>query len=188
MAVDTTEPIVERIFREGYTLLKQKGMRKMSILDITRAVDIATGTFYHYFPTKEDFVYQMIIYYREEINREFARRLVDGKMDRDGFRTFLLDLIDTYKDVFSLLTPIEQQRLRERYPLNHKDVNSNEMTFSKQLITCLTNVREECDWRVFSNLLAGLAKLYFNRSSMYENQFRETMEVFVDAMLDYTFA
>lgn len=187
MSYDTNEPILDRIFHEGYDLLKAKGMRKMSILDITRAVDIATGTFYHYFPTKEDFVYQMIRYYRDEISREFDKRLVDGHMDKEGFRVFLLDLIDTFRDVYSLLTPIEQQRLIERYPLNNTDSDSKMMTFSAKLLSHLTDVREDCDWRVFSNMLSGLSKLYSNRSAMYLDYFTTTMEQFVDALLRYTF-
>ena len=187
MEYDANAPILDRIYLEGYQLLKQKGMRKMSILDIPRAVDIATGTFYHYFPTKEDFVYQMILYFREEITRSFSEQLVDGSMDRSSFRAFLLNLVDTYRDVFSLLSPIEQQRLMERYPLGRSNADSNEMTFSRRLITNLSGVQEGCDWRVFSNLLSGLSKLFSNRRAMYPDQFLQTMEIFVDALLDYTF-
>ena len=54
------EKLREQLLITGFELLKQFGYRKMTIDDITKKCAIAKGTFYRFFKSKEDFVYESI--------------------------------------------------------------------------------------------------------------------------------
>lgn len=48
------EIINERLLAEGHRLFVKYGVRKVTIQEITRAVGIAAGSFYAFYPSKED--------------------------------------------------------------------------------------------------------------------------------------
>ncbi len=49
----------EKILAEGRKLIEQKPISEINIPDITKACGIATGTFYHYFSSKEELFAQL---------------------------------------------------------------------------------------------------------------------------------
>lgn len=56
------EVLYAKRIETGYTLIQEVGLKKMSIVLITKRVNIATGTFYHFFDSKEAFVQALIDY------------------------------------------------------------------------------------------------------------------------------
>lgn len=54
----------------GYTLIQEVGLKKMSIALITKRVNITTGTFYHFFDSKEAFVQVLIDYQNQQLFME----------------------------------------------------------------------------------------------------------------------
>lgn len=60
------QTIFSKLDEEGYKALKKCGLKKLNIRDLAKAVGIATGTFYNFFPSKEDFVYHLILKKRED--------------------------------------------------------------------------------------------------------------------------
>lgn len=51
----------------GYTLIQEVGLKKMNIALITKRVNIATGTFYHFFDSKEAFAQALIDYQDQQL-------------------------------------------------------------------------------------------------------------------------
>ena len=60
------QTIFSKLYEEGYKALEKYGLKKMNIRDLAKAVGIASGTFYNFFPGKEDFVYHLILKKRED--------------------------------------------------------------------------------------------------------------------------
>ena len=56
-----------QMLETGFALLKEYGMTHMSVDKITSAVGLGKGTFYHFFDSKEDFVYQLIEHQRKKV-------------------------------------------------------------------------------------------------------------------------
>ena len=46
-----------QLLETGFELIKQYGMKKTSVSEIAKKTGIATGTFYNFFPSKEEFIY-----------------------------------------------------------------------------------------------------------------------------------
>lgn len=48
--------IQEKLIAVGYDLIREVGFKKMKVSMIAERADIATGTFYHFFDSKEAYV------------------------------------------------------------------------------------------------------------------------------------
>ena len=81
------QEIREQIMDMGLELIKQYGMRKMSIEQITKKVGIAQGTFYNFFDSKEILVYELANAYQERINQKVEEIIqIKGYLDRESLR------------------------------------------------------------------------------------------------------
>lgn len=107
----------EKMLDAGFDLLKQYGMTHMSVAKITEAADIGISTFYNFFSSKEEYVYEVLQYRRRKIP-ELIRIALNGK-EKAGpaeTRTYLKMMIDERYSVFPSLTPEDEKRLLEMLP------------------------------------------------------------------------
>ena len=107
----------EKMLDAGFDLLKQYGMTHMSVAKITEAAGIGVSTFYNFFSSKEEYVYEVLQYRRRKIP-ELIRIALNGK-EKAGpaeTRTYLKMMIDERYSVFPSLTPEDEKRLLEMLP------------------------------------------------------------------------
>lgn len=88
------ENIRRSLIREAEKSLSGKGVKDTSVDDLVRAVCIPKGTFYLFFPSKEELFYQMLVSFREEMQERLLSRLQE--LDENHIVTSLTE-------VFSLL-------------------------------------------------------------------------------------
>ena len=62
----------EKMLDAGFDLLKQYGMTHMSVAKITEAAGIGVSTFYNFFSSKEEYVYEVLQQQRVAIARALA--------------------------------------------------------------------------------------------------------------------
>ena len=75
--------VQEKLLEVGVELIKEKGIRKMTISEVTERAGIGKGTFYHFYPAKEYYVHAVIQYSKEELKKVFNMNAVNnGGMDR----------------------------------------------------------------------------------------------------------
>ena len=104
------------LLENGFDLIKTHGLKKTSISDITRRAGIASGTFYNFFKTKEEFVYQIVLYKRAQ-SKELLTKMSEGKkMDADTFRKYLTTLYTSDNNIFEYLNESEIDQLKARWP------------------------------------------------------------------------
>ena len=65
----------EKMLDAGFDLLKQYGMTHMSVAKITEAAGIGVSTFYNFFASKEEYVYEVLQYRRRKIPELFRKHL-----------------------------------------------------------------------------------------------------------------
>jgi len=97
--------LYERMIAEGCRLVQERGIRKLRVEDVTRAVGIAKGTFYSFFPSKERFVYAMMTEGRQDL-MDLLGRLRDerGALGRDELRTWLQAMWRSERNVYRIVT------------------------------------------------------------------------------------
>ena len=175
------EKLREQLLITGFELLKQFGYRKMTIDDITKKCAIAKGTFYRFFKSKEDFIYELMIYERNKEKQALLASLdADGHLSQSAFKSYIKDMFHNSVNVFSYMSPEEitllQASLPEEYLLN---VGNDEKT-SNWLLSFIPDKSPELDWRFFANYMKSIAIVEVHKSLLNP----ETADIFLDRLID----
>ena len=171
----------EKMLDAGFDLLKQYGMTHMSVDKITEAADIGVSTFYNFFASKEEYVYEVLQYRRRKIP-ELIRIALNGK-EMAGpaeTRTYLKMMIDERYSVFPSLTPEDEKRLLEMLPEQVRPDLQKETETSIQFFQHMEGIRPD----VNIPLVANLIKVYVLAAEGKEMLHQKVYEVTMDRMRD----
>ncbi|MEL7624354.1 MAG: TetR/AcrR family transcriptional regulator [Clostridiales bacterium] len=175
-----------QMLENGFQLIKRFGLKKTSVSDVTKASGIATGTFYNFFKTKEEFVYQIILHKREQSKAELAALLgAGGMLDRQGFRVFLRTIFFGDNNIFEYLSQDEVAMLYARWPENYmKDSGSGEEN-TLRILNCVANKKPDCDWKVFANFCKAVSIIRYGKENLYSEAYDAMIEEIIETILNY---
>ena len=77
--------------------------------------------------------------------------------------------------------------LMARWPEEYWKNDSNDETTAEWLLNSLDGVRRDINMKVFVNLFKSLSLIRYGRSKMYEEQYEETIGIYIDAIIRYVF-
>jgi AcrR family transcriptional regulator len=113
------ERIRKQLLKTGKEMFSVFGLKKTNIRDLTKAVGIAQGTFYHFFPSKEALFFEILEHEEEDVRRNLFAD-TEGAMTETGLRRFLeksLSIIETHP-IFSQMfdEEVREQLVRKLPP------------------------------------------------------------------------
>ena len=164
-----------QMLETGFALLKEYGMTHMSVDKITSAVGLGKGTFYHFFDSKEDFVYQLIEHQRKKF-WGYMEMLKDGreKMTEENGKFLLRSIILNEDSVYQYLS------MNETKDVNDKSGQvpnlEEEAGILRFLFDNIENVRVEPNYGVISNLLKIMAMAAGSKKYLHESKYEETLD------------
>jgi len=112
------QEIRNQLMMVGLELIKQNGLKRMSIQELTKRVGIAQGTFYNFFSSKEMLVYELADAYQQRTNHQLEEIIqAKGYLERNDLgelydRMFLRDEDNVYR----FITREDLQNLYTRLP------------------------------------------------------------------------
>ena len=83
-----------RLLRAAFELFATRGFEATTVEDITQAADVAKGTFFNYFPTKELLLTQMGEHRLDILRAALADARLNRRPSQDLLRGLLLALVD----------------------------------------------------------------------------------------------
>ena len=184
---ETREKMRIQLLETGFASIKLHGLKKTSVTDVANSAGIAAGTFYKFFDSKEEFVYQIVVYKRGRIKEYFSVLSKNGKLDREAFRKFLTKITLEDNNLFDHLDEREMRMLTARWPEEYWKNNNNDEITAKWLLSSLDGVCPEINMKVFVNLFKSLSMIRYGRSKMYVEQYEETIGIYIDAIIRYVF-
>lgn len=95
----TIEDVENLILRSAFELLKAQGYQKLNMREIAKKSNIATGTIYNYFPTKDELMISLIRFYWKDY-REKIYELFSSKEDVLTKMRGIFLMIDTFIRTF----------------------------------------------------------------------------------------
>ena len=176
-----------QLLETGFELIKQHGMKKTSVSEIAKKTGIATGTFYNFFPSKEEFIYQLVVYKRQSVKEAFEELTAEGKADREQFRRYLRRIYLEDNDVFQYLSDEEINILRSRWKEEYWKNERNDEQTSKWVLSCLSGLKQDVNWKVFANFTKSISLIRHGKEKLYEEEYEATIEMFIDAIIDHLF-
>lgn len=142
----------------GFRMLKSGGIRSVNIDEITKKCFVAKGSFYNLFESKTEFLYQVMIYKRQESKDKITEYLnKDGKLSRKGLMSYFHWLADENPNIFSYLDGQHTRWLISKWPPEYLENEENDEQTARRIISLLLNPRKNPDWKLFCNYLKLLA-------------------------------
>ena len=142
----------------GFKMLKTGGIRSVNIDEITKKCFVAKGSFYNLFESKTEFLYQIMIYKRQESKDKITEYLnKDWKLSRKGLMSYFHWLADENPNIFSYLDGQHTRWLISKWPPEYLENEENDEQTARRIISLLLNPRKNPDWKLFCNYLKLLA-------------------------------
>lgn len=183
------ELIRKRLIEEGKELFARYGLRKTGVRDLTKSAGIAQGSFYNFFPSKEELYFE-IIEQEEEIIKE--KLLSTHKMGEDitgrSLRAFLTEafrLIDESTLIKKLMNGEEYELMIRKLPEESiaKHIKSDSDILAPMLdIWRKKGVLTDRKPEVISGLLRGIFILTLHKKEIGEDIFPEVVELLIESI------
>lgn len=172
------------LIEEGFDMLRCYGYDGVNIDELCRRCYIAKGTFYNFFDTKAEYIYNIMIYERERSKQKLTSLLDDvGQLDSSALREYLMWLRDENPNVFSYLSEKEQKRLAEKWPIGYLENKYNDEQTMRMLISLLKYPKENADWENACNLMKMLAISLAMPQIFIGSAFKSTTEILIDCIV-----
>ncbi|MGL6106049.1 TetR/AcrR family transcriptional regulator [Romboutsia sp.] len=183
------EEIKNKLMDTGLELIKQYGMKKMSIESITKQIGIAQGTFYSFYKSKEILIYHISIRYQEKKNLQINELIkIKGHLDRSDIKEFYHGMILKDGDnVYRYLSSEEVQTFITRLPKDYLLKMSNVKDEMKKKLTYLKNKKEDCDLDAVINWIQIMNLAVENKNLLVESKFEKVINQMLENMLNEIF-
>ena len=185
--LEKREEIHISMLKAGIKLIKEFGLPKLRVEQVTKKSRIAKGTFYHFYESKELFIRDVIVYSKESL-LQYLNEMIEhkGGIDRDGF----YKIFSTYQKEDSMIyfmTSDDEAWLLEKMPQYYAPGAINEVEITKLLFSKMLGLREDVNPQVVANMIKIMAISIENRKLLHEKALTETMQLMVQNLCDYMF-
>ncbi len=159
-----------QMIQSGFRMLKTDGIRGVNIDKLTKQCYVAKGSFYTLFESKTEFLYQIMVYKRQESKDKITDYLSeDGTLPRSGLRLYLHWLADENPNIFSYLDGQHTRWLVSKWPPEYLENEENDEQTARRIISLLAAPKENPDWQLFCNYLKLLALTLNSRELLIED-------------------
>lgn len=157
--LERREEVQEKLLEVGIELIKEKGIRKMTISEVTERAGIGKGTFYHFYSAKEFYVWDVIRYSKNEIKKtvnKVAER--NGGIDRGTFKE-IVGRFSFYSraNIVNFITMKDEQWLKEKLPEEHILDIPREDEIITAFLKCCKNKKENVNGHTMANMMKIMA-------------------------------
>jgi AcrR family transcriptional regulator len=173
----------KKLLEAAEIVFGEKGFHQTGIVDITQHAEVAMGTFYNYFESKEDIFRDLVMSMQKNIRREVKRGTIGIKdrieLERQGFRIFF-QFLQEHKYLFRIFRQAEFVDV---------DLHRNYFeTFAKGYITGLRGSMENGEIRRYDPellvyCLMGIVDYIGMKWVLWEQ--REITEEFIDELISF---
>lgn len=187
--IEKRESIRAAMLDAGIVFIKEKGLQHVTVSEITHAVGIGKGTFYHFYDSKEIFLYEVIRYSKEQIFQKINELVEEnGKLTRESFQQlFAVFAVNNANNIISYLTLEDEQWLAQRLPDNMKNNPAREDEVIDIILSNCQGIQTNIDYRVLSNMMKIMALAVESKEYLYQDALKENIRLIQKQMMDYIF-
>lgn len=177
-----------KMYENGYNLIKKHGIKKTLVEDITKVTGIAKGTFYNFFESKELFIYEVIVYKRKCIKGMLNEIiLANGGLDKENLKKFVINLTFGDNNIYSYLDDDDMRALELKVP----EATSSK-SFDKDIALMILNSidikeRNNCDYKIIANYIKILSLTVSNKNKLNDEVLDQTIDLIINSLVNYIY-
>ncbi|WP_052344224.1 TetR/AcrR family transcriptional regulator [Bacillus ndiopicus] len=180
------ENIKNAMYIKGIELIRKKGMKRVTVDDIAAAVQIAKGSFYTYYHSKEEFLYHIM---KQNEQALFDRILEIGSSSGHFKEKITNALHEIYLAPDSLalyVQPSDMEYLLRKLPepISREEQDKSKTNFQRTM-NVLGIGDAQCDYSVLANLMDGLHFIASNQNQYGEQGRAKALSILVEAIAEY---
>lgn len=157
--------IKERLIALGYDLIREMGLKKMKVSTIAERADIATGTFYHFFASKEAYVEALIEAQNEEWQKKLALEPQNGgKLTLEQAVRWFRDSFRPENNILMELTFDDWVWLKSHRTEDGMFSTLHDEREAKRYLAYVDGIRPDLDVRVIINFFKTIYSMAQNRA------------------------
>ena len=181
----------QKLLEKGKAAVISHGIRKVSVDDIAKAADMAKGTFYQHFESKEKYLYALIEKIHHDAFSQAKQIIFSGPPSTDALRTnvigFLKGLFNMPEMAFLIQNEHDMVDLFENVP-------NRELQFFKRMeadlfgkMLKLAGIDTEITKPGIVHNYVHALFLMMSSDLMTEDDLPETVDLITDSLISYIF-
>lgn len=176
----------EAMFTKGIELIRKKGVKRITVEDITNATHIGKGSFYSYYNSKEELLYSII---KKSESRMFERVevvLSEHISLKERLVKALKEIYLAADSIVLYVSPSDIELLLRKLPAEATDreaIKSNDY-FSRTLSLCGID-ESRCEMDVLAYLMNALHFIGSTDMSFGERGRDKALDILVHSIADY---
>lgn len=175
--------IRERLIALGYDLIRKIGLKKMKVSTIAERAGIATGTFYHFFASKEAYVDALIEAQNEEWQKKLAPELQNsGKLTLEQAVRWFRDSFRPENNILMELTFDDWVWLKSHRTENGMFSAMHGEQEAGQYLSYVDGIRPDVDVRVIINFFKTIYSMAQNRETFNGDVLETNIDLIFDCI------
>lgn len=179
--------IKNEMLANGFNSIKEKGLKKTAIIDIAKQSGLAKGTFYNFFPSKEQFVISIIEYRNAQIMENIkkfcsSRNFVTRK---EVYELVEFVFSDVNENIYTYLT---FEEIRQIISKQADFVAPDELAKKTidYLLSFVPNHKTNCNWKVLVNYsrMLSVIKNFNDTNSFYVEVLDKNISAIFNLIVD----
>jgi AcrR family transcriptional regulator len=187
--LEKRERIRTTMLEVGTKLIKQEGMQNLTVSEVSKQTGIGKGTFYHFYKSKEIFIYEVILYNKENIFREINRIIeVNDGINRKNFKKlFYMFSFAGENNIISSITMEDEIWLAKKLPKEYIFNLQKEEEIVQSILDHTIGCRENINYHVLANMMKIIAIAVENKELLHQDVLAENISLIFMQLLDYVF-
>lgn len=179
------EIIRMKLLNAGIEELENKSYRNIAVDSLAAKVGIAKGTFYNFFPSKEEYFYAVMQFIKEKNRNELKELLFGEKVQKDEIVACLYHRYTKIKTVYDYFSPEEMKIIVRKLP--NGDEADDSVEFAEWICGKLSVSGKAKKAEVIVNMCNIMAMAASNRDMLEPCAYEETILIFCNTIADYIF-
>ena len=180
------QKIRDKLIAIGYDLIREMGLKKMKVSIIAERAEIATGTFYHFFESKEKYVAALM----EEQDRIQQRKLgimlkENGKLSLEQAVKWFRDSFRTENNILMELTLDDWVWLKTHQTKDGLFSAVHDEQEARQYLSYVEGIRPDLDIRIIINFFKTIYSMAQNRDTFVADVFETNIDMIFDCIYRY---
>ncbi|WP_167958210.1 TetR/AcrR family transcriptional regulator [Anaerosporobacter faecicola] len=183
------EEISVKLLEAGISIIKENGIRKISIERVTKRTGIGKGTFYHFFDSKEQYLVEVIRFSKDQMY-QFLNQTIEerGGIDREAFLT-LLDRfsVNGSNNIIAFMTKEDEAWLEDQFSNKKLFDREREKEIIAKLFANAKGLRKDRNPHVAANMMKIMGFTAEWKENLYEDALDESIRCLAMSLCDYLF-